>query len=195
MTSNRKSELPTLTFKNQKAWATWLDKNHTKSSGIWLRIGKKGSPIKSVSYLEAIEVALCYGWIDGQKEKFDSSSWLQKFTPRGEKSIWSSINRGKAKVLIRSGQMKPAGMKAVELARKNGRWEGAYDSPARSKIPSDFQTELDHNPDAQSFFDTLNRQNRYAILFRIQTAKKAETRARKIEQFIRMLMNQEKLYP
>src|SRR5262245_48380040 len=164
MKAIRKTELPVRLFQNQKKWAEWLDKNHEKSHGIWLRIGKKEGQVKSVSYPEALEAALCYGWIDGQKKTYDSASWLQKFTPRGPNSVWSGINREKALLLIRTGRMKSAGVKAIELAKKNGRWQSAYDSQSRSKIPSDFQSELDHNPKAKAFFDTLNSQNRYAIL-------------------------------
>src|SRR5262249_24343235 len=141
------------------------------------------------------EVALCYGWIDGQRKSYDESSWLQRFTPRGPKSIWSKINREKAQELIKSGQMKPAGLKAVESAKQDGRWDAAYDSPGSAPGPADFQAELDKNAEAKAFFATHNSRNRYAILFRIQTAKKAETRAARIRQFIRMLENHEKLHP
>ena len=186
--------IPVMLFKTQKAWTAWLDKNHTKSSGVWLRLAKKGSEIKSLSYNEGVEVALCYGWIDGQKERFDESSWLQKFTPRGKQSIWSKINRDKAQVLIKNGQMKEAGLAAIETARKNGRWEGAYDSPGVSSIPDDFQAELDKNPAAKAFYATLNAANRYAITFRLQTAKKAETRERRMREFISMLERKETLH-
>jgi uncharacterized protein YdeI (YjbR/CyaY-like superfamily) len=140
-------------------------------------------------------VALCYGWIDGQKRLYDEASWLQKFTRRGAKSIWSKINREKAEALIQSGQMKPAGLAAVESAKADGRWAAAYDSQSTMTVPEDFQAALDSNERAKTFFATLNRTNRYAILFRIQTAKKAETRARRIAEFIAMLERQEKLYP
>lgn len=182
-------------FEHQKDWEAWLDQNHAASSGLWLRLAKKASGLNSVSYAEAVEVALCYGWIDGQTKSYDESSWLQKFTPRGAKSIWSKINREKAQKLIESGQMKPAGLKAIEAAKQDGRWEAAYDSPSRAIVPSDFQAELDKNAQAKAFFATLNSTNRYAILHRIQTAKKAETRTKRIEQFIRMLEKHEKLYP
>ncbi len=184
-----------MSFERQKDWATWLDKNHAKSSGIWLKLAKTSSGHASVTYAEALQVALCYGWIDGQKKGFDESSWLQKFSPRGARSIWSKINREKAEELIRSGQMKPAGLAAVEQAKRNGQWDGAYDSPGRATVPPDFQAALDRNTKAQTFFATLNGANRYAILYRIQTAKKAETRAKRIEQFIQMLERGEKLHP
>lgn len=187
--------LPVILFEQQQDWATWLEQNHAASSGAWLRLAKKASDLQSVSYAEALEVALCYGWIDGQKNGYDEASWLQKFTPRGAKSIWSKINRDKALALIESGQMKPAGLAAVESAKQDGRWDAAYDSASTSSMPDDFQAELDNNPQAQAFFATLNSTNRYAILFRIQTAKKAETRTKRIQEFIRMLERQEKLYP
>jgi uncharacterized protein YdeI (YjbR/CyaY-like superfamily) len=192
---NDPKALPVLQFERQQAWANWLDENHAASPGIWLRIAKKASGVQSVTYDEAVEAALCYGWIDGQKKSDDDSFWLQKFTPRGPKSIWSKINRNKAEGLIQSGRMKPAGLAAVESARQDGRWDAAYDSQRTTTIPDDFQVELDKNPQARAFYDTLSSANRYAILFRIQTAKKADTRARRIQQFIEMLENHEKLYP
>ena len=188
------NEIPTLLFSKQKDWADWLRKNHAKSSGVWLKLAKKNSGIQSVSYAEALETALCYGWIDGQKKSYDESFWLQKFTPRGAKSIWSKINKAKAGELIKSGRMKPAGLNAVERAKQDGRWDAAYDSPSVSTVPPDFQARLNKSAKAKAFFATLNSANRYAILFRIQTAKKAETRARKIEQFIEMLERKEKLH-
>ncbi len=187
--------MPIKPFKNQKAWAAWLEKNHTKFSGVWLQLAKKASGITSVTYDEALEVALCYGWIDGQKKSYNESSWLQKFTPRKAKSIWSKVNVGKAERLIASGQMKKAGLEAIESAKKDGRWEAAYDSQSRATVTEDFQTELDKNAKAKAFFTTLNSTNRYAILFRIQTAKKAEARVKRIQQFITMLEKNEKLYP
>lgn len=193
--SNSLGSLPIILFEQQTNWADWLDQHHTSSAGIWLRLAKKASGVQSVTYNEALDVALCYGWIDGQKKSYDELSWLQKFTPRKAKSIWSKINREKALKLIESGHMKPAGLKAVEAAQQDGRWEAAYDSPSGSTVPNDFQAELDKNVEAKAFFDTLNRQNRYAMLHRIQTAKKAETRARRIQQFIEMLAKQQKLYP
>ena len=192
--STRFKGIPVKLFKTQKVWETWLEKNHTESSGVWLRLAKKGSEIQSVAYSEGIEVALCYGWIDGQKERYDDSSWLQKFTPRGARSIWSKINREKAQELIKSGRMKPAGLEAIENARQNGRWEAAYDSPSGSTVPPDFQAALEKSPAASAFFASINRANRYAILFRIQTARKAETRAKRITDFISMLEKKETLH-
>jgi uncharacterized protein YdeI (YjbR/CyaY-like superfamily) len=182
-------------FKSRQDWAAWLDKNFAKHPGLCLRIAKKDSALHSVTYKEALEVALCYGWIDGQKKPESEDAWLQKFGPRSPRSIWSKINREKALALIKSGEMQPAGLAAIESAKKNGRWEAAYDSPAGSTVPADFQAALDASPKAEEFFKILNRANRYAILWRIQTVKKAETRTRKIEHFIGMLERKEKLHP
>jgi uncharacterized protein YdeI (YjbR/CyaY-like superfamily) len=195
LTQKPQNEIPVMLFKSQKDWATWLDKHHAKSSGIWLQFAKKTGKVKTVTYAEALEVALCYGWIDGQGKSLDEAAWLQKFTPRGPRSIWSKINRAKAEELIKSGRMKPAGLAAIDRAKKNGQWDAAYDSHRTAAVPDDFQAELDKSPTAQAFFSTLDSSNRYAILFRLQTAKKAETRARRIEQFIRMLEQHEKIHP
>jgi uncharacterized protein YdeI (YjbR/CyaY-like superfamily) len=188
-------DVPILLFEHPEAWATWLAKNHATSSGLWLRLAKKASGMQSLSYSEALEAALCYGWIDAQKRSESSNTWLQKFTPRSKKSIWSRINREKALALIKAGQMKPAGLKAIQRAQEDGRWDAAYDSPSRATVPADLQAALDENARAKAFFATLNGSNRYAVLFRIQTAKKAETRARRIHQFIKMLERKEKLHP
>lgn len=188
-------DLPILLFERQQDWQAWLDEHHTTSSGLWLRLAKKAADLQSLSYAEALEVALCYGWIDGQKKGYDESSWLQKFTPRGPKSIWSKINREKAQQLIASGTMRPAGLRAIERAKEDGRWDAAYASQRNADVPADFQAALDSSPEARTFFATLNSANRYAMLFRIQTAQKPETRAKRIEQFIRMLERHEKLYP
>ena len=182
-------------FASQKQWAAWLAKQHDASVGVWLKLAKKDSGIASVTYDEAVDVALCYGWIDGQKKGFDDKYWLQKFTPRGQKSIWSKINTEKAERLIASGEMKRAGLKAVEAAKQDGRWDAAYASQKNSTVPEDLQAALHENQKARDFFARLNSTNRYAILFRIQTAKKPETRARRIRQFVEMLERGEKLYP
>ena len=182
-------------FKSKQDWAAWLDKNHRTSTGLWLRLAKKSSDLTSITYKEALEVALCYGWIDGQKKPESDAAWLQRFLPRGSKSLWSKINREKALALIASGEMKPAGLEAIESAKKNGQWEAAYDSPSRASVPPDLQAALDANPRAKAFFETIDRANRYAVLWRIQTVKKAETRTRKIEQFIAMLERGEKIHP
>jgi uncharacterized protein YdeI (YjbR/CyaY-like superfamily) len=195
MPDKPKSDLPKIAFASQKDWDKWLKTNHLASPGIWLQLAKKASGTPSVTYAEAIEIALCYGWIDGQKQSHSPETWLQKFTPRGRKSIWSKINREKAHVLIESGKMKPAGLAEVERAKQDGRWEQAYDSPACATIPPDLQAALNKNLRAKAFFATLERRNRYAILWRVQTAKKAETRAKRIALFVGMLERGEKIHP
>jgi len=192
---DEKNGLPILPFSSQRAWEKWLDEHHRTSKGLWLKIAKKGSGIDSVDYAEALDVALCHGWIDGQKGAFDDTFWLQKFTPRGPRSKWSKINVDKALALIESGRMKPAGLAEIEKARSDGRWEQAYDSQSRATVPEDLQRELDRNPEAAKFFAALDSANRYAVLYRIHEAKKPETRARRIEKFIGMLNRQEKLHP
>jgi uncharacterized protein YdeI (YjbR/CyaY-like superfamily) len=187
--------VPVRLFKSKQDWAAWLEKNHRKSTGLWLRLAKKDSRLRSVSYQEALEVALCHGWIDGQKRPESEEAWLQKFVARSARSIWSKINREKALALITNGEMQAAGLEAIENAKRNGRWDAAYDSPSGATVPGDFQAALDANPRAAEFFETLNRANRYAVLWRIQTAKKAETRARKIQQFIERLEREEKVHP
>jgi uncharacterized protein YdeI (YjbR/CyaY-like superfamily) len=192
--ANANAESPLL-FEDQERWFSWLRKNHATSSGVWLRIAKKGANVRSVSYLQAVDAALCFGWIDGQKKSDDASYWLQRFTPRSEKSIWSKINREKAIRLIELGQMDAAGLREVERAKRDGRWDAAYDSPSGATIPPDFQAVLNKNPRAKAFFATLDSRNRYSVLFRIQTAKKPETRAKRIKEFAEMLSRQEKIYP
>jgi uncharacterized protein YdeI (YjbR/CyaY-like superfamily) len=193
--SGGQGEAPTLAFADQAAWEAWLDQNHAQSGGIWLKLAKRASGEASITYAEALEIALCYGWIDGQKKGLDDAAWLQKFTPRRPKSIWSKVNREKAEQLIASGHMRPAGLAAVEQARADGRWEAAYDSSSNATTPEDLQAALDANERARAFFATLDSRNRYAILFRVQTARKPETRARRIQQFVEMLERGEKLYP
>lgn len=188
-------DVPVILFAKPNDWEAWLKANHAESTGLWLRLAKKNSGIESINYAEALDVALCYGWIDGQKKSYDDKTWLQKFTPRGKKSIWSKINREKAESLIKNKRMKPAGLKAIESAKQDGRWEAAYDSQSKATVPEDFQTALDENAKAKAFFATLRSANRYAILFRIQTAKKAETRTKRIQQFIAMLERNETIHP
>jgi uncharacterized protein YdeI (YjbR/CyaY-like superfamily) len=186
---------PSRLFKSKTYWSAWLEKNHRKSNGLWLRLAKKDSGVQSVSYKEALEVALCYGWIDGQKRPQDQKTWLQRFVPRSDKSLWSKINREKALALVKSGEMQPAGLEAIANAKKNGRWNVAYDSPSRAGVPSDLQAALDANLQAKEFFEKLDGANRYAVLWRIQTVKKAETRKRKVKQYVEMLARHEKLHP
>src|ERR1700736_4920709 len=164
---------PILAFSTQAHWAAWLDKNHRQNKGLWVRLSKrlskKDAGLPSLTYAEALEIALCYGWIDGQKRPGSETAWLQRFVARAPKSIWSKINRDKADQLIASGRMKPAGLEAIEAAKKDGRWHAAYDSPKAATVPADLQAALDAAPAAQSLFETLARANRYAILFRVQT--------------------------
>lgn len=197
MTSQRKpvSDLPVLLFRDHEAWFTWLEKHHADSPGVWLRLAKKASGVESVTYAEALEAALCHGWIDGHKKAADEKTWLQKFTKRGKRSIWSKLNREKAIALIQTGRMKAGGFQEVERAKTDGRWAAAYDSPSAATVPNDFQEALDRNTRAKNNFAALDRANRYAFLFRIQTVKRAETRARRIQQFIQMLENDEKFHP
>lgn len=195
MTPKTPAEIPVILFATPKDWEAWLKENQAESKGLWLRLAKKNSGIESVTYAEALDVALCYGWIDGQKKSYDEATFLQKFTPRGAKSIWSKINREKVEALIKARRMKPAGLNAVESAKQDGRWEAAYDSQSKATVPEDFQAALDQNEKAQAFFATLKSVNRYAILFRIQTARKAETREKRIRQFIEMLEKHETIHP
>ena len=186
---------PSLLFQNKNDWSAWLDKNHNISAGVWLQLSKKNSDIQTVSHPEALEVALCYGWIDGQRKKGSDNSWLQRFTPRGARSIWSKVNRANALALIEAGRMQPAGITAIERAKTNGQWDSAYDAVAKATIPDDLATELRNNKQSKAFFEQLSSQNRYAILFRLQTAKKPETRARRLEKFIAMLARNETIHP
>jgi uncharacterized protein YdeI (YjbR/CyaY-like superfamily) len=187
--------LEVLLFDTQEDLEAWLKKHHADTKGIWLKIAKKEARTPSVNYAEALDSALCYGWIDGQKAAFDDRYWLQKFTPRGARSIWSKVNCNKAEALIADGRMQPAGLRQVELAKSDGRWDRAYESQSKIAIPDDFQSELDKNPEAKDFFNTLDSANRYAFLFRIHAAKKPETRSAKIQKFVEMLNQHQKLHP
>ncbi|GAC1527610.1 MAG: YdeI family protein [Chloroflexota bacterium] len=186
---------PIILFPSRDAWDEWLAEQHLASTGIWLKIARKGSGIDTVSYAEALDVALCYGWIDGQKDAFDDAYWLQRFTPRRARSKWSKINCDKVTALTQKGQMKPAGLREVERARADGRWDAAYQSQSTATVPDDLQVALDRNPKAREFFATLGSGNRYAILYRIQDAKKPETRARRIEQYVAMLNEGKTIHP
>ena len=188
-------DLPVIVFSSRDAWEGWLAKHHATSSALWLKIAKKGSGIDTVSYAEALDVALCYGWIDGQKDTFDDDYWLQRFGPRKPKSKWSKVNCRKATELIEKGEMKPAGLREVERARADGRWDAAYDAQSTMTIPDDLQRELEKNDKARAFFSTLDSRNRYAILYRLQDAKKPETRARRLEKYVTMLNEQKRIYP
>jgi uncharacterized protein YdeI (YjbR/CyaY-like superfamily) len=187
--------LPTKLFATARAWEQWLDRNHGRSRGVWLKLAKAAAGIESVGYADALEIALLFGWIDGQKHTFDARYWLQKFTPRRARSPWSERNREIATRLIQEGRMRPAGLAAVERAKTDGRWGRAYASQRRATVPVDLQRALDAEPDALAFFGTLDSHNRYAILYRVQDAKKPETRAKRISDFIRMLVRRETLHP
>jgi uncharacterized protein YdeI (YjbR/CyaY-like superfamily) len=186
--------MPTFSFKTQKTFREWLEENYNSSSGVWLRLYKKDSGIGSITHDEALGEALCFGWIDGQANRFDDKSWIQKFTPRRPKSIWSKKNAERAEKLIRLGKMKPAGLREIDVAKADGRWEKAYDSPANMKIPEDFMKRLSKDKKAFKFFKALNRTNLYSIAWRLQTAKKPETREKRITQIIEMLSKGEKFH-
>nr|BCJ78214.1 hypothetical protein [Niallia circulans] len=193
--SNKAPEPPIVLFEDQEAFEKWLESNHETSPGLFLQIAKKNAPFTTVSYQEALEAALCYGWIDSHKKKYDDHSWLQKFTPRSARSIWSKVNTDKVEQLMADGKMKPAGLRAVEDAKRSGRWDKAYEPQSSSSAPEDFAAKLELNPRAKAFYETLNKQNKFAIHFRIQNVKKQETREKRILQFIDMLEKGEKIYP
>jgi uncharacterized protein YdeI (YjbR/CyaY-like superfamily) len=189
------ADLPVVAFPTKSAWEAWLKKAHESSEGVWLKMARKGSGVDSVNHAEALEVALCYGWIDGQTKKVDDAHWVQRFTPRTARSKWSKINREKALELIAAGKMTPAGKRAVEAAQADGRWEAAYEPPSKATVPDDLRRELERHPRAQRLFDQLDSQNRYAILYRLQDAKRPETRERRLAQFVAMLDDGKTIYP
>jgi uncharacterized protein YdeI (YjbR/CyaY-like superfamily) len=182
-------------FESPAAWEKWLAKHHADAREVWIKIAKKGTGIPSVSYEDAVEVALCYGWIDGQMRSLDDAFYIQRFTPRASRSKWSKLNREKVTRLIETGRMKPAGLREVERAKADGRWEAAYDAPSTARVPDDLREALPRNAKAKAFFATLDGRNRYAILYRIQDAKRPETRRRRIDQVVAMLADGKKLYP
>jgi len=188
-------DLPVRAFGSAQSWEEWLAEFHENSPGLWLKIAKQGAPAPTVTYAEAIDGALCHGWIDGQKGKLDEQYWLQRFTPRKPGSRWSKINREKAERLIAGGRMRPAGLRQVEAARADGRWERAYEGQATATVPPDLARELEINPVARAFFGTLTGANRYAILYRIQDAKRPDTRARRIAKFVAMLNEHQTIHP
>ena len=187
--------LPTIFFASAREWEEWLEANHATSPGVWLKIAKKDTDIESVRYPEVLESALCFGWIDGQREALDERYFLQRFTPRQPRSKWSKINREKAERLVPAGRMRPAGLAEVERAKADGRWEMAYESQSRIAVPDDLERELATRPQAKEFFFQLSSQNRYAILYRLQDAKKPETRARRLAKFVAMLEAGETIHP
>lgn len=187
-------DLSLFSFETQQEWEDWLAKNHDSSKGIWMRLFKKDSGIKTITIAEALDGALCYGWIDGQRNAYDEQSYLQRYTPRRPRSIWSKRNTEHIVRLTKLGKMQPAGLKEVERAKADGRWEHAYASPKNMVMPEDFLKELHKDKKAREFFETLNKTNTYAIAWRIQTAKKPETRARRIKALLAMLQAEKKLY-
>jgi uncharacterized protein YdeI (YjbR/CyaY-like superfamily) len=187
--------METLAFATRDELAAWLAEHHaTTESGIWLRFARKGTGIPTVTYAEAVEVALCFGWIDGQAKRLDDEHYVQRFTPRRARSMWSKINRERAERLIASGAMQPAGLAEVERAKADGRWDAAYDSPRTATVPDDLQAALDASPAAREAFAGLNGVNRYAILHRVQTAKRPETRVRRIAKYVDMLARGERIH-
>lgn len=190
-----KQDLPIVAFATRESWATWLANNHATASGLWLKIAKKDRGIETISYAEALDVALCYGWIDGQKAAFDDDYWLQRFTPRQPGSKWSKVNCAKVTTLIQTGEMQPAGLREIERAKADGRWDAAYEGQSTATVPEDLKLELEKNDQAREFFSTLDSRNRYAILYRIHDAKKPETRARRIAKYVAMLNDRKTLHP
>jgi uncharacterized protein YdeI (YjbR/CyaY-like superfamily) len=187
--------LPKLPFASASEWEGWLEDNHAGSEGVWIMMAKKDAGIESVRYPEVLDGALCFGWIDGRREALDERFFLQRFQPRRLRSRWSRINRDKAERLIAEGRMRPAGLAEVERAKADGRWEAAYESQKMSTVPDDLQRELDARPRAKASFGELNRQDRFTILYRLQDAKRAETRARRLAKFVAMLEAGETIRP
>ena len=186
------AEPPVKSFRSRAAWEKWLDAHEGDEAGVWLKFAKKGSGVTTVTYAEALEAALCYGWIDAQMKGLDETYYLQRFTPRRARSKWSKINREAATRLIEAGMMQPPGLREVERAKADGRWDAAYDSSATATVPEDLERALRRNKKAREFFETLSPSSRYSILYRIQDAKRPETRARRIAQFVEMLARGEK---
>lgn len=189
-----KTDVPILSFKSQRDWANWLAKQHAASNGIWLRFFKKDSGVASVTYAEALDEALCYGWIDGRLDPYDEKSWLRRFTPRRPRSPWSKRNIEHVNRLTAAGRMKPAGLQEAEAAKKDGRWDKAYDPQGAMEMPADFLQALAKDKKAKAFFESLSRANHYAIAWRLQTAKRPETRARRMQAILAMLKKGEKFH-
>ncbi|SHL21512.1 Uncharacterized conserved protein YdeI, YjbR/CyaY-like superfamily, DUF1801 family [Bradyrhizobium lablabi] len=188
-------DLPIIAFQSRQAWDAWLTAQPARSKGLWLKLAKKSSGVASVSRQEAVDTALCYGWIDGQLDSFDDKYWLIRFTPRQPRSIWSEKNRARALELIELGRMRPAGLNEIERAKKDGRWSAAYAGQSTAQVPDDLRAALEKRGKAKKFFETLDSRNRYAILHRIHNAKKTETRIARIEKFVTMLAEGKTIYP
>jgi uncharacterized protein YdeI (YjbR/CyaY-like superfamily) len=186
---------PVKSFKSAADFEKWLDKNHKKADGLWMKIAKANTGIKSIAFPDALDIALCYGWIDGMRRGLDDEYYMQKFTPRRGKSVWSVINKDKVAQLIKQGRMKEAGLDAIERAKKNGQWDRAYLSPANAEVPEDLQEALNSNKKAKAFFAKLSSQNRFAILYRLHHVKREETKKKKIHEYIKMLEQGRTIYP
>jgi uncharacterized protein YdeI (YjbR/CyaY-like superfamily) len=193
-TKSKSAPSPIRAFRSQADFESWLERNYESPEGIWIRFARKGSGIKSVTHPEALETALCFGWIDALRLPETDTTYLHRFLPRRPKSLWSKINREKALALIDAGRMRPSGLDEIERAKNDGRWESAYDSPANAQMPPEFQRELERNPKAKAFFETISRVNRYAIIWRLATAKKPETREKLSRQFLDMLEKGETIH-
>ena len=180
-------DLPVMAFKDSAEWELWLSQNYTLQTGIWVKVAKKDSGIASVAIADALDGALCYGWIDDQRRSFDDTHYLQKYTPRRPRSMWSKVNIGKVEALIAEGRMQPQGQAAIDQAKADGRWEAAYESQANATVPPDLQTALDQNKTAKVFFETLNRTNQYAVLWRLMTAKTPQIRAKRLQNMVALL--------
>ncbi len=187
--------LPTIFCASEADWERWLEENHGASNGVWVKVAKKASGIDSVRYPEVLDTALCFGWIDGRREALDEQHFLQRFSPRRARSPWSRINREKVQRLMAEGRLRPAGVREMERAKSDGRWEAAYAGQKTMAVPDDLERELDARPEAKTFFAQLSSQNRYAILYRLQDAKRPETRARRLAKFVAMLEARESIYP
>lgn len=195
MTAPGREDKPIVEFRRQSEWAAWLRRNHEQSSGVWMTFAKKDSGLQLITRSDALDTALCHGWIDGQAKSAEGGKWLLKFTPRSKRSIWSKLNCARAEALLAADRMQPAGLAEIERAKADGRWDAAYEPSSTITVPDDLQSVLDRHPRAAEFFAQLNRQNRYAILFRIHQARRPETRARKIADFVAMLERGERIYP
>ena len=190
-----KNGRPIIPFASPGEWESWLAENHASSGGLWVKIAKKEAGVASISYAQALEVALCYGWIDGQSKSIDEDWYYQRFTPRRSRSLWSKRNRQIVARLIEEGRMQPAGKAEIERAKADGRWDAAYDSPANARIPAELEAAFRQSPGTKEFFESLDSRNRYAILHRLMVAKKPETRAKRLAQFVEMLREKRALYP
>ena len=188
-------DLPIILFASGAELEAWLEAEHAESEGIWLKIAKKGSGVGSVSYAEAVELGLCFGWIDGQGKRFDDRHYLQRFTPRRPRSKWSRLNRDRVEALVAAGRMRPSGLAAVEAARADGRWDAAYEPPSTAEVPPDLERELARDRSAREAFEALDGANRYAIIYRLNEAKRPETRERRLQKFVEMLRRGERIHP